>query len=263
MNSWKHAGRVGVLTLLLFGAGNALAQSDGLQVTLGLKLWANTWESPFLNDDPTSGTNLIASANDSLKVAPIPSLSVRYGNVVFSAGYFAKTDYDFSTFSDMVNLGCCGPTAVTQVSSAEREEWDFNLGYFVTPQIAVTVGYKKIDQTYTSTFSAPGVIFASPTTSTTKNTATTIGLLAFAPLGESFALYGNFAYGPAKSKFEGGESLSGTYRSTELGIAHPLGGATVSLGYKIQILDVETKGALPQRARDSTNGVILGVSYTF
>ncbi len=267
MKLWKRAGAAGVLTVLLLGASSALAQkSDDLKVSLGLKLWYNTWETGFFNNDPSTGTNVISSTSD-WKPALIPSFSVRYKDFVASMGYFTKTSYSFANFSDMQNLTCCGPKNVTTAFSAKRDELDVNFGYFVAPQLAVTLGYKSVNQTYTVTESAPGVIFTPATsTSKTKNTAPTIGILGFAPLGGGFTLYGNGAFGPMKSKFEDGSSAKGSYQSTELGVAHAFGnsGLSASLGYKVQIIDVKdavTTGN--QRARDTTNGLIMGVTYTF
>src|SRR6266581_989601 len=267
MKLWKRAGTAGVLTVLLLGAGSALAQkSDDLKFSLGLKLWANTWETSFANNDPSTGTNVISSTSD-YKIAAIPSFSVRYKDFVASMGYFTKTSYSFKDFSDMTNLACCGPKEVTTAVSAKRDELDVNFGYFVAPQLAVTLGYKSVNQTYTVTNSAPGVIFTPATfTSKTKNTAPTIGILSFAPLGGGFTLYGNGAYGPMKSKIEGGGSAKGSYQSTELGVARGFGntGLSASLGYKVQIIDVkDTVTTGDQRARDTTNGFILGVTYTF
>lgn len=261
MKSWKRAGQGLVLSALLCVTASAAAQ-DFFHMTIGVKGWAHTWETGNLNDDPSTGTNVTVGAAD--KVSVIPSLSMRFGRFFISAGYFVKTEYEFEKTSDRVNLTCCGNVTVTEEQKAEREEYDLNIGWFVHPQLAITVGYKRVDQTYTNTFTAPGVIFAPGEPSTTKNTGFTVGLLGSAPLGGGFALYGNMAIGPMKAEFEGGgEEPKGTYQSSEFGLAYGFGGAAITFGYKVQVIDLERDGTFPQRLRDTTNGFVAGISYTF
>jgi hypothetical protein len=139
-----------------------------------------------------------------------------------------------------------------------------DIGWFVHPQVALTLGYKRVDQTYTTTVSSPGLVYPDPTPGTTKNTGYTVGILGSAPIAGGFALYGNMAYGPMKSKFEGGDTEhKGSYQSSEFGFAYGFGGAALTFGYKVQVLDFDYEGPLPQRLRDTTNGFVAGISYTF
>jgi hypothetical protein len=267
MSLIKQAARMALAALLIAAAGGAGAQ-EGFHLTLGVKFWANYWETGFPTDDPNTGNHVIMSSNESPKVAVIPSLSMRWGRFVVSAGYFAKTEYEFQEFSDFVNTTCCGGAVVRQATKAEREEVDINIGWFVHPQVAVTLGYKQVDQTYTSTFTSPGLVFPAPQPSTTKNKAWTIGVLGSGPIGGGFAVYGNLAVGPMEAEFtdDSGEKPKGYYHSTEFGFAYGFGGGSaITLGYKVQVIDLEfgENSSLPQRGRDTTNGFIAGLSFTF
>lgn len=263
----KLAARAALMAAAFLSAGSAFAQ-EGFHLTLGVKAWANYWETGFPVDDRNNtGTNVIAASNDSPKVAAIPSVSMRWGRFVASVGYFVKTEYEFTAFTDYQNFTCagCSATVVRVASTAERKELDANIGWFIHPQVAVTLGYKQVDQIYKTTFTAPGLIFPPSDPDKTKNTAVTLGILGSAPIGGGFALYGNVAAGPAKAEFvdSTSEKLEGYYHSSEFGFAYGFGGAAITLGYKVQVIDYETKGSLQQRIRDTTNGFIAGISYTF
>ena len=56
-------------------------------------------------------------------------------------------------------------------------------------------------------------------------------------------------------------NAKGYYASAEGGLAYPVApNTTFSAAYKVQVIDLGING---QRARDTTNGIILGLSYTF
>lgn len=298
---WRFLG-----VALLGIASGAFAQGwDDLKVTLGVKGWVNKWETTAVSQDvpftdPTFGTGTFGAGNNAIsstsgyKVAAVPSLSLRYKDFFGSLGHFANTSYGFPdyrrTLSFPLVINWALPDSITDYR-AKRNEYDLNFGYFFHPQFGVSVGYKEVKQHFSFTTSTDlsgpvdfisgfpagtcvallGVAGCSLITSNVadiKVTAPTIGLLAFAPLGNGFTLYGNGAYGWAKAKYNGSKgfasvsSANGSYLSAEVGVAHALGntGATVSVGYKFQSLEMKLLG---QKAPDRTEGIIVGVSYTF
>lgn len=219
-------------------AGTAFAQqpaangSNEVKVTVGLKLWHMQWETwltAFPNVIQTTARN---------QWAAIPNVAISYKDFFASGGYFVKKKYDF-------------PNGL----NVKRAEWDLNLGYWLLRgdaggRLGVTVGYKEVDQWF------PGF-------KDTKK-AVVFGFTGAAPVGGGFYLYGNGAYGPAKEKFPG-DKLDGYYASAEGGVAYPFApGATVTLGYKWQVTDFKVK-FLPgdERGRDTTNGFVVGLNYTF
>jgi hypothetical protein len=265
-----HARRQALAISLIFGSflasSSAVAQEQqkNFHATLGVKAWYNTWEKSGRFCDSTQSGSCIPSETAGPKLALIPALSLRYKNFFASGGYFTKTSYDFPTFSNVQNIGGT-PTIVRNTTTGERSEYDVNLGYFVLPTVGITLGYKNIKQEFTQ-------VVSTPTTTTTfhnsfKQNGPTLGLVASAPIGGRFNLYGNGAFGP--SKYSTSTNSSGYYYSTELGIAY---GATdhiaVTLGAKYAVLDFSgptTAGGngKEQRLRDVTSGFILGASYTF
>lgn len=236
----------GLMFVSTFGLSNAvLAQQapDELRVTLGVKAWVNTWET-WLTPARGGGTGLIASRGGT-EVAAIPNLSVNYGDFYGAVGYSTKTKYTFPTYTDVG----AGGTTFTYVTSAKREEADVNLGYWILKgqsggRLGVSIGYKQVNQVY------GGSSFIN------RNKGWTVGLTGSAPLDSGWNIYANGAYGPMKL-----DSNSGYYVSTEIGLAYPLAErTTLSAGYKVQIIDLNVNG---QRGRDSTNGIIAGLNYTF
>jgi hypothetical protein len=250
-----------------FALAQAPSPATGLKFTVGVKAWANTWETSINNDGTDTGTNIISTTSKN-KLAAIPSVSARWGNWVASYSYFTKTKYDFKDYTQVYNStgAVGGPSSVARThTSAERKEQDFNIGYFVTPALAVTLGYKEVRQKYTQTQTDISLFPGASETGTgeTKYKGYAVGLLGSAPLGASgLFLYGNGAIGPTKATGLGSADAKGWYGSSELGLGMGLANNfTVTAGVKYQILDVKVNG--DQRGRDTTSGFILGANYTF
>ena len=205
--------------------------ADEVKVTVGLKLWHTSWETW---GNPPGNTA-------QREFAGIPNIAVNYGDFFGSAGYFVKREYDF-------------PGSL----QVKRNEYDVNLGYWLLKgeaggRLGVTVGYKRINQWWHDPFF---------TDFKDKKNAIPFGFTASAPVGSGFYLYGNGAYGPANEKFLG-TKIKGYFAAAEGGVAYPfMPNAAVTLGYKWQITDMDLKGS-SDRGRDTTNGFVLGVNYTF
>lgn len=113
-----------------------------------------------------------------------------------------------------------------------------------------------------------------------------MGLVASAPLGAGFGVYGNFAYGFLQSDFEQkigqreidlGDEESQPYILFEGGFTYthttehlpaymPLSLATVYAGYRYQDFETElgTSGMFDDNvARDVTRGFVAGVNLTY
>lgn len=205
--------------------------ADDVKVTLGLKLWYNSWE--------TWGT--LAGDTGQKAFAGIPNIAVNYKDFFGSAGYFIKRNYDFPGTLEI-----------------KRNEYDFNLGYWLLRgeaggRLGITVGYKRINQWWHDPIS---------TDFKDKKNAIPIGFTGSAPIAAGWFLYGNGAYGPANEKFTG-TKLNGYFAAAEGGVAYPFApGAAVTLGYKWQVTDMNLKNS-SDRGRDTTNGFVVGVNYTF
>jgi hypothetical protein len=218
----------------------ALAQDEGLSLSVGARAWFTQWTS-FSYYAPPGGANLaLTQESASEKLVLIPVLSVRYGDFLASVSYFPTTGVDFSNGD-----------------SGTRREIDLNLGYNVIPGVTLTLGYKKISQRSDKYRYEPAGPMA--------------GVSASAPLAGAYSIYGSLALGKLKTPQSGGEEVvkfNTDYRLTEVGLAYTLSGQSwpkrwiFTGGYRIQILS--SKDAFNgQDGRDTTQGFTLGALATF
>jgi hypothetical protein len=212
-------------------------QAQELSVSVGAKAWRTQWTTFGYDINDNNQTVLIqVAAKD--KTVLIPLLSARYGDFVGSISGYRPTDYSFVD-------GSGGNT---------RKELDANVGYFVMPGLALTLGYKKVGQRAGSDNYELGGLVA--------------GLSATAPLGPSIGLYGSFGIGRMKDTGASTVKFDADYRLSEVGLAYslPMDGRPKALsftvGYRTQVLSSkEALGA--QDGRDLTQGLTFGLVATF
>ncbi len=262
-----------LLAVVLMAATGAYAQEKNWSVSLGLKVWANDWSTFVVNDDAANGTSITGFTSDSPTAAFLPTITFKYKNFFLNAGAFTSGTYKFPDSSQSFNLACCGNKVVTTSQSAKRDEFDINLGWFFHPRLAATIGYKEVKQKYTTTFSAPGVVFPASPESTTTYKIPTIGLLGNAPLGDDSRLfiYGIGAWGPSISvtydQCSSCNTPSGWYGTAETGLGYAFSRNILgTLGFKTQTIHQTTKsnfGRPDQVADDTTYGLIGGITFTF
>jgi hypothetical protein len=252
------------------------------KVMFGVKAWANEWDVP-VEFRAIDKTYILEFESDSA-VTPIPALLVWYRNFFIGGSYLLDTDYDFTpqrlawwyiddgeVINNFTDLDVSG----------SRKEWDVNIGYFITPNIAVSLGYKSLERELTTTWT--GV-----TDSTSFSTlnyplsvkAPIVGISASAPIKDKFNLYGNLAYGwlSGDATYEGTDftnnlDVDGNYVFGELGFGYtvPLqkkfaSAVTINAGYRFQRLDMTLNGGRwgdSGDQHDSTAGFILGVGATY
>jgi hypothetical protein len=236
--------------------------------TLGYKTWFNTWQTPFNTYPPEGGANIMTLTSKAV-AAPIFSSSLKISNFLIAGSFMKTPDY---TFPDTTDVLVTGPTPTTTTPSsfypsrttASRKENDINVGYYITPAMAVTIGMKNIKQTYNSLDTSTNALLGS---SWTKYSGPIVGITGGGALGAGFAFYGNLSYGLLKGEFEGDpKKFDATYSSTELGIAYrPVKFLSFLAGYKYQTIDTKiTDPAFNnQVALDVTKGFILGANLTF
>ncbi|MEK6743371.1 MAG: hypothetical protein AABZ15_07175 [Nitrospirota bacterium] len=268
-----------LLLALVTGFANTASAADteettklgsDVYFTLGYKTWINTWQTALNSYPPKGGANIMTMTSQSV-AAPIFSASLKVSNFLIAGSFMKTPDY---TFPDNEDVLVTGPTPTTVPppglvfytfkTSASRKENDINLGYYISPSMAVTIGIKNVKQTYND-LNADGSIFS---TSWTKYSGPIVGITGGGRLGESdFAFYGNLSYGILKGEFEGDpETFNANYSSTELGIAYrPISFLSFLAGYKYQTIDSKlTDPAFKnQVALDVTKGFILGANLTF
>jgi hypothetical protein len=225
--------RIWLVILALCSADAAFAQDPGVSVSVGVRVWYTDWTTFSYFGDNLALTQISAKE----QLATMPLLSVRYRDFIGSLSGFPSTGFSFD-----------------DASRGTREEFDANIGYFVMPGLAVTLGYKKVSQSGDAGRYRP----AGPVVAVSGN----------APLGGAWSLYGSLGVGRLKTP--GGDKIDfkADYRLTELGLAYTLNGDglprrwTFTAGYRIQVLT--SKDALgTQDGRDTTQGFTLGALATF
>jgi hypothetical protein len=228
--------------LALCSAHAAVAQDPGVSVTVGARAWYTDWTTfSYVTDD--AGENIGLTQNSAnAQLAVIPILSVRYGKFMGSFSGIPSTNFSF-------NDGTKGA----------REEFDINVGYFVMRGVALTVGYKKVQQSNGSLRYRPS--------------GPVIGVNASAPLHDAWSLYGNLSLGLLDTPASDAIDFDMAYRLTEVGLAYTLDGKsrpkhwTFTAGYRIQVMNskdaIITATDTAQDGLDTTQGFSLGVLATF
>ena len=219
---------------------NAQASDSGwsdVHGTIGVRAWRVDWTSWF-------GQDIYKHADLETTITPVAS--VRYKDFLVSGSYMLGRDFQF-------------PFA--GYPQTERKEYDVNLGYFLLPGLAATIGYKYVkydvaDNVYH--WNAKGL---------------TAGLSGSAPLAPWVSLYGNAAYG--KPKVTGVRDFNdarGKYLLTELGVAFPLRsvnesmtGFVVTAGYRYQRIGaVRNTGPVSPTGEmfEYAQGPVIGISFS-
>jgi hypothetical protein len=215
----------------------AQAQPAELSVTVGAKAWNTQWTTFGYDINDNNHTVLIQVAAED-KTVLVPLVSLRWRDFVASVSGYRPTDYRFVD-------GSGGNT---------RKELDANVGYFVTPGLALTLGYKKVGQRAGNENYELGGLVA--------------GLSATAPLGPAVALYGSLGLGRMKDTGASTVKFDADYRLSEVGLAYSLAldgrpkALSFTAGWRMQVLS--SKEALgPQDGRDLTQGFTFGLLATF
>ena len=286
-------------------AASAGANRKDFMVAVGAKVWLtewNTWRTPKFQggSEFTSGSNvstLTSTSNSEPSV--IPSLTARYKDFFFSGSYLSQTDYDFneqSTITDFLDPTDNINKAITTKYklSGSRKEWDVTLGYQILPYLAVTAGYKEIQQKFHqnacsfsfgsgSPLSCPSDLLSLSAT----YAGPTIGISGAAPIGRGFGMYGNFTYGwlGANARLHNvrndilgnqGEVDDVDYYVGELGFTYthllkdlpvymPLSSATAYAGYRYQTYESEVKGGITNgnKPKDIVQGFVAGFNLAY
>ena len=201
--------------------------------TIGVRLWRSDWSTWY---------DVYEYRHADMASTVVPVASVRYKDFLLSGSYVLRKEFEFP--------GTTNPIPV------KRKEYDVNLGYFIYPGLAATVGWKNI------TYDNRGYHWV------TKGL--TVGLSGSAPIAPVVSLYGNLAYGRPKINDRGVyfNDTHAKYLLTEVGLAFPLGqlsnsmsGVVVTAGYRYQRV-----GAVPKftsvEVFEYAQGPVIGISLS-
>lgn len=241
-------------------------------MTVGYKLWLANWQTGNFTFASQEGANSASYGEQA--AASIPSVSLKYKRVFLSASALSTGDYDFPVYTDMISLtgGGGASTLLEHRTTASRDEMDANLGVYVTPSLAFSVGYKGITQDFRMRERSLSGVATVPQDiqSKTKYSGPTLGVLVGAPLGAGFSAYGNFVGGILNMKFEPAgteDEPDAVYEGAEIGLAYKAKNTPFSftLGYKYQVIDNTTNddNFKDQNVIDLTRGFIFGLNIFF
>jgi hypothetical protein len=206
----------------------------------------------------------------------MPLLSVRHDKLFASLSH-GRFSSDFRVESSPV-VTPTGQTLITWRSDHfVRRESELNLGYFITPEVAIVVGYK--DATENRDLSLGIAPQATPLVRTTAQVFL-LGAVGSFAVYDKLRFYAQAAYGPARLKLTfanpstGNDyNTNGRYLIGEIGLSYPVfanpngfGGATASVGYRTQTVKTDSHSAVSRQIRelrDVRDGAILSMNYTF
>lgn len=250
--------------------------AEGLWVTLGAQIWLNQWQTGSTVISTNGGH---VQSFTALGSGLIPTLSLRYKQFFVSGSYMWTPDYDFGKSTETVSVvnaagAIVGAAEMETSTIASRAEADFSVGYFVHPRLGLKIGYKGIFQDYSQTErQIGGTAVAAQITkgdSKTNYNGVTFGLVANAPMGEGFTLFGTALGGylgvscdPDCPTFSGA-----TYANAEIGASYnptSIPSLSFTLGYRAQVVNtlLDDSRFRDGNAIDLTHGLTFGVNWTF
>jgi hypothetical protein len=257
----------------------ALAQDSlpATRFTVGAKVWHASWLSylpSFYSGVNASGQPVIGDTVDAVegrkKTNLMPTLAVSRFPYSVSASH-GRFSSDFSALTSPIVL----PTGQTLIGPRtdhlKRRETDINLGYAVTPEVALSVGYKDATETRDVSF---GATPQRTPLLRTRVRGLLLGMSASFPVKDKLRFYAQAAYGPARLKadfYDRGASLKtdGRYLIGELGLSYGLyskpdgSAAAASIGYRTQTVKTDSFDNVFQdgrKLRDVRDGLVLSLN---
>jgi hypothetical protein len=270
-----------VTSVVLGFAACAMAQAQTSSSTTHVSIGAKVWHADWLSYLPATYSGIDAGGRPALgdsvnaveggaKTDVLPQLAISHGRFFASAshGRFAT---DFAVRTSPLLL----PTGQTLVSTRtdylKRRESDVNLGYAVTPELSLALGYK--DATETRDVSL-GVAPQRTPLLNTRVRGFLLGAVGNFAVADKLRLYAQAGYGPARLKadfYDRGARLKtrGRYLIGEIGLSYPVFttaqgmAATAALGYRTQTVKTDSYEGVFQEGRDLRDvrdGVVLSLT---
>ena len=158
--------------------------------SLGLKAWVNEWSLPVENHIDNK-TRFINQFESDPELTFVPAGMVRYRNFFIGGSFLPEKNYNFT--QQTIGTGRADDIAWSIKPSGSRKEWDLNIGYFVSPNLAISIGYKKMERNLTNTYSSGAWTGIEDYPLSAHGPI--IGLSAALPISSHLNFYGNLAYG--------------------------------------------------------------------
>lgn len=248
--------------------------------TVGLRVWNAAWSTGL----PTAyavvtpgGAPAIAESLDNVqgkrRTEAFPSVAMRKDKFLASASY-ARFSTDFYA-ADTSVIGPNGMNVKTsRTDHLDRKESDITAGYFITPNVALSLGFKYAREDRTSAIALGGG--PQPVVDNTAR-ALLLGAAAAFPIQQNLLFTGQIAYGPARIKTNYADPAlrddtnSARYLISEIGVAYALGiksayfrSASIGLAYRTQLVKTKSPGPASggRTYRDERDGLIATLNFT-
>ena len=269
-----------VLGAFACAAAQAQTSPPTTQFTIGAKVWHASWLSylpaTYSGISP-SGQPVIGDSVNAVEgkkqTNVLPQVALRHGRYFASASH-GRFSSDFNALTSPL-ITPAGQTLITSRSDhLKRRESDLNLGYAVTPEVGLAIGYKDATETRDVSLGiAPG---RTPLLKT-RVRGMLLGAVGSFAVYDKLRLYAQAGYGPARLKadfLDRGMTLKtrGRYIIGEFGLSYPvfsstngLGGATAAIGYRTQTVKTDSYDNVFRESRDLRDvrdGVVLSLNFT-
>lgn len=277
-----------LLTPLLLGmavCNTAQAQSNTpeTQYTVGVKVWHASWLSYIpanysgfsAGGAPTTG-DIVNEIEGKAHTDFMPLISVRHKDLFVSLSY-ARFTSDFRVATSPV-ITPSGQNLITSRNDHfSRREGDLNVGYFLTPEVAIAIGYKNATENRDTSL---GIAPQATPIVRTKARGFLLGVIGSFAVYDKLRFYAQAGYGPARLSLDFADPALGTnfkthgrYLIGEIGLSYPVfanpsgsGGAALALGYRTQTIKTNSDAGIFRDAhalRDVRDGAVLSLNYTF
>lgn len=267
--------------LLLPAAGHAQETPPVPHFSVGAKVWNASWLS-YMPATYTGANaagqpalaDVIDSVEGSRRTSVLPLLAVRYGKFIASASY-GRFKSDFSLLSSPVATPA-GTVISTRSDHFARRESDVTLGYFVLPQVALTLGYKHAREVRDTSL---GIAPQRRPFLNNEADGVLLGAVASFPIEGALSFYAQGAYGPARIKTRSADDsiapidAHGRYLIGEVGLSYPilldragLRAVSAAIGYRTQTVKTASIGTIyaeDRDLRDVRDGLVLSLNLTF
>ncbi|NOT86262.1 MAG: hypothetical protein HOP02_16110 [Methylococcaceae bacterium] len=277
-------------------------------ISIGTKVWVNRWDtsaagygfsSSFPGSNPGSGVAVDSNIHAPVllhsdeQVTAIPTLNLRYKNFLLGGSYYAQTSFGFDSVESNTRMGIGSNGQLTSdrqfntidTYNAKREEWDINVGYAITPNIAFLTGYKSVRQQIDTQRSESTLdFFTGRTTFGDTQSAQSIfdldgpllGLALSAPMAHGFGTYFNYMHGFMTEHHSDnaghGINSAADYNLIEGGLSYsldgnfipagtPISAAAIYAGYRYQWIEVQSGSNSGNK--DITQGFAAGLNLAF
>lgn len=268
-----------ILGMLACSAAQAQTTSPTPRFTIGAKAWHAEWLSympaVFSGISPDGSPAIGDSANaveGTQRTSILPQLGVSYGK------FFASVNHgQFKSDFHVNNSPVLTPTGQNLITSRtdhfKRRESDLTVGYAVTPEIGLAIGYKDATETRDSSL---GIASGSTPLIRTKARGLILGAVGSFAVHDKLRLYIQAGYGPARLKLRFADpamtatKTDGSYVIGEIGLSYPVftnangAGLNAAFGYRTQTVKTDGYADAAQQSRDLRDvreGVVLALNF--